>query len=89
MTDVTIKTTAHQLRGYLARPTGEGSWPGVIVIHDVMGMSDDLRHQADWLASASYLAVAPDFFSWWRKMAAICKPVGARPSKTPRPRASG
>ena len=51
------------LTGHLAVPAGDGPWPGVVVLHEVLGLTDDIRRQTDRLAEAGYLAVAPDLYS--------------------------
>jgi carboxymethylenebutenolidase len=43
-------------------PVGEGPWPGVIVLHEVFGVDDDIREHAGRLAAAGYLALAPDLY---------------------------
>lgn len=62
MPDTTVPggASAPQLRAHLAvPPVGEGPWPGVVVVHEAFGLTDDTREQADRLAAAGYLALAP------------------------------
>jgi carboxymethylenebutenolidase len=46
-----IATKRGELPLNVATPPGAGSWPAVVVVHDVVGMAADLRRQADWLSS--------------------------------------
>ena len=62
MPDVAIPTPRGQMPCYLAAPTKPGPAPGVIVLHDVGGMSQDHRNQAEWLAEEGFLALAVDLY---------------------------
>lgn len=85
MTDVAIATASGEMDTYVATPSGEGPWPGVVVLHDFTGMSHDLRNQADWLANEGYLAAAPDLYHGGTRLGCLRTIVGdvrARRGKT-------
>ncbi len=47
---------------YLARPSGNGTFPAVIVLHTSQGLTADIKHTADRLAEAGFVALAPDLY---------------------------
>lgn len=69
--DVTIPSAHGEIPACLASPPSGHPEPGVVVIHDLFGMTRDLRNQDDWLAHEGFLAVAPDLFHGRKKMACV------------------
>jgi dienelactone hydrolase len=54
---------AAHLNGYLARPAKtHGKVPGIVVVHQWMGLTDHERHTADALAKLGYVALAADIY---------------------------
>ena len=54
---------ATKLSGYLARPTAaKGKVPGVVVVHQWMGLSDHERRVSEDLARLGYVALAADIY---------------------------
>lgn len=47
---------------YLARPEGQGPWPGIILYQEIFGVNAHIREMAERLALQGYLVVAPDMF---------------------------
>lgn len=61
--DVEIPGEGVSIKAYASWPQGLRTAPGVIVIHENRGLVPYLRDVADALASAGYIAVAPDLLS--------------------------
>jgi carboxymethylenebutenolidase len=73
MPDITLPVGEAEQRGYLATPDGAGPWPGVVVLHEAFGLTDDIRRQADRFAAAGYVALAPDLYTAGPKLRCIRK----------------
>lgn len=52
--------TIGEMRGYLVRPTTEGPFPAVVVIHENRGLNPYIEDVARRLAVEGFLALAPD-----------------------------
>jgi carboxymethylenebutenolidase len=51
------------MRAFLVHPDGTGPFPGVVVIHELFGLNDNIRDIAGRFAGEGYAALAVDLFS--------------------------
>ncbi len=71
---IEIEQAGVNLRGYVARPAGEGPFPAVLVMHSALGIRHMTHDIARKLAALGYLAVAADMYG---KDADISEPMKA------------
>ncbi len=58
---------------YLAWLDGEGPFPGVVVIHEVLGLNDNIREITRRFAEAGYMALAVDLFAGRNRAACMVR----------------
>ncbi len=61
--DVTFPFAGETRAAYLARPKGDGLFPGVVVIHEIVGLNENIRDVTRRLAREGYAALAVDLFA--------------------------
>jgi carboxymethylenebutenolidase len=52
-----------EMDSFFAKPEGAGPFPGVVVIHEIFGLNDDIRSITKQFAEHGYAALAVDLFS--------------------------
>lgn len=70
---VMIPTADGDLEAYLAAPDeSQEGLPGVLVLHELFGLNDDIRRIARRFADHGYVALAPDLYSVGPRLRPIC-----------------
>src|SRR4051812_31392765 len=60
---VTVKNGSRDVKCFVVYPERKDKAPVLILIHEIMGMSDWVESVADEAAAAGFIAIAPDFLS--------------------------
>ncbi len=60
---VTIPSGSSTFDGYLVQPEGDGPFPAVVVIHEIVGLNDNIKDIARRFTSEGYIALAVDLFA--------------------------
>jgi carboxymethylenebutenolidase len=63
MTTIQIDTPDGPIDALLNLPQGQGPWPGVVVIHDILGYGRDKESTNERIARAGYVAMTPNLYS--------------------------
>ena len=73
---VSFPSGNEQLDGVIARPDGDGPFPGIVVIHEAFGLNDNIKDIAQRFADAGYVALAVDLFSGRNRVICMFRFIG-------------
>jgi len=59
---IKVPVGSQQMPAYLAKPEGQGKWPGVLVFQEIFGVNHHIRSVADRVAAEGYVVLAPEIF---------------------------
>jgi carboxymethylenebutenolidase len=70
---IDFPSDSRSLAGFLARPAGAGPFPGVIVIHEIHGLNDNIRDVTRRFADSGYAALAVDLFAGRNRLVCMAR----------------
>lgn len=59
----TYQSENRQLDAYLARPEGEGPFPGIVIIHEAYGLNENIKDITRLFTRQGYVSLAVDLFT--------------------------
>ena len=59
---IEIASDSLQIDAYLAKPQGEGIYPGIVVLQEIFGVNDHIREVTERVAKQGYIAIAPALY---------------------------
>lgn len=65
-----------QLPGYFVRPEGQGPFPGMIIIHEIGGLNENIKDIARRFAHEGYAALAVDLFAGRNRVVCMFRFLG-------------
>src|SRR3712207_4410983 len=73
---VSFQSGDQRLEAYLARPEGEGPFPGVVAIHEALGLNDNIKDISQRFAGEGYVALAVDLFATRNRAVCMARIIG-------------
>ena len=73
---VSFQSGDQRLEAYLARPEGEGPFPGVVVIHEALGLNDNIKDISQRFADEGYVDLAVDLFANRNRAVCMARIIG-------------
>lgn len=70
-------TTVGDLPAYRAVPTGDGPWPGMVLVHEAFGLDDVIKRSADRVAAMGFVVLAPDLLARGRRPLCLAQTFSA------------